>query len=40
MTEVEFLTSIVTSIVDDADAVKIEKKEDELGTLLTVQVSE
>ncbi len=38
MNEVEFLHFIVENIVDNKDAVKIEKTEDELGVLLTLSV--
>lgn len=36
--EIEFLLYLVESIVQNKDAVSIEKKEDELGTLLTLSV--
>lgn len=38
MTEVQFLEYIVKSIVKNKDLVKIEKKEDELGILLTLSL--
>lgn len=38
MNEVDFLTYIVENIVSNKDAINIEKKEDELGTLLTLSV--
>jgi len=36
----EFLRFVLESIVEDKDALQIESKIDELGVLLTVQVSE
>lgn len=36
----EFLRYVLESIVEDRDALKIESKTDELGILLTVQVSD
>ena len=38
MKEVEFLQYLVEGIVTHKEDVKIEKKDDELGTLLTLQV--
>jgi predicted RNA-binding protein YlqC (UPF0109 family) len=38
MNEVEFLRFVIENLVENKDAVKIEKKEDELGVLLTVEV--
>lgn len=38
MNEVEFLHFIVENIVDNKDAINIEKTEDELGILLTLIV--
>lgn len=40
MQEVEFLQFLVENIVDNKDAIKIEKKDDELGTLLTLEVDQ
>jgi len=39
MNEVEFLTYVVEGIVEHKEDIKIEKKDDELGTLLTLQVN-
>lgn len=36
--EVEFLQYILENVVSEPDAIKIERTEDELGTLLTVTV--
>ncbi len=36
---IEFLTYIVTSLVEHKDEVMVEQKEDELGTLLTLKVN-
>lgn len=38
MNEIEFLHFIVENIVDNKDAINIEKTEDELGILLTLTV--
>jgi len=38
MQEVDFLKYIVENIVESPDKIVIEKKDDELGTLLTLQV--
>lgn len=38
MNEVDFLQYVVDGIVEHKEDVKIEKKDDELGTLLTLQV--
>ena len=38
MQEVEFLQFVVENIVEHKDAIKIEKKDDEMGTLLTLEV--
>ena len=38
MQEVDFLQYVVENIVEHTDAIKIEKKDDELGTLLTLEV--
>lgn len=38
MQEIEFLKYLVENIVEHTQEVKIEKKDDELGTLLTLQV--
>ncbi len=35
----EFIEYVVKSIVDDVDAVKIERKVDEMGVLITLEVS-
>lgn len=40
MQEVDFLQYLVENIVEHVDDIKIEKKDDELGTLLTLQVNE
>ena len=40
MQEVEFLQFIVENIVTNKEDIKIESKDDELGTLLTLQVHE
>lgn len=40
MQEVDFLKFLVENIVEHTDDIKIEKKDDELGTLLTLQVNE
>jgi len=40
MQEVEFLQFIVENIVVNKDAIKIESQDDELWTLLTLQVHE
>ena len=39
MKEVEFLKYILEGIMTDPEDIKIEKKDDELGTLLTLQVN-
>ena len=39
MQEVEFLQFIVENLVDNKEDIKIERKEDELGVLLTLQVN-
>jgi len=39
MKEVEFLKYIVEGIVTHPEDIQIEKKDDELGTLLTLQVN-
>lgn len=39
MIETEFLSYVVKQIVDDADAVKITRTEDERGELLTLEVA-
>lgn len=38
MNEVEFLEYVVKSIVSNKDAVKVERKEDELWVLLTLSI--
>ncbi len=38
MNEVNFLQFIIENIVDNKEAIKIEKTEDELGILLTLSV--
>jgi hypothetical protein len=38
MNEIQFLDYIVKSIVTNKDTVKIERKEDELGVLLTLSL--
>lgn len=38
MQEVDFLRFVIENIVDDTSAIKIEKRDDELGTLLTLEV--
>jgi predicted RNA-binding protein YlqC (UPF0109 family) len=38
MNEVDFLHFIIENIVNGKDAVKIDKTDDELGTLLTLKV--
>lgn len=38
MQEVDFLKYLVENIVEHTESVIIEKKDDELGTLLTLQV--
>lgn len=38
MQEIEFLQYVVENIVEHTDDIKIEKQDDELGTLLTLQV--
>ncbi len=38
MQEVDFLKYLVENIVEHTDDIVIEKKDDELGTLLTLQV--
>lgn len=38
MNEVKFLHYIIENIVDNSDAINIEKTEDELGILLTLSV--
>lgn len=40
MQEVDFLKFLVENIVEHTDDIKIEKKDDELGTLLTLEVNE
>lgn len=39
MQEIEFLKFIVTNLVTNKDEVVIERKEDELGVLLTLKVN-
>lgn len=39
MQELEFLQFMVENIVENTEEIKIEKKDDELGTLLTLQVA-
>lgn len=39
MQEVDFLQFLVENIVEHTSDIKIEKKDDELGTLLTLQVN-
>lgn len=39
MNEVEFLKFVIENLVTHKDDIKIEKKDDELGTLLTLQVN-
>jgi predicted RNA-binding protein YlqC (UPF0109 family) len=39
MQEVEFLRFIVESLVENKDEIVIERKEDELGVLLTLKVN-
>ena len=38
MNEIDFLRYIVENIVEHTDEIQIEKKDDELGTLLTLEV--
>lgn len=38
MNEVDFLQYVIEGIVEHKDDIQIEKKDDELGTLLTLQV--
>ncbi len=38
MTATEFLRFIVTSLVQNTEAIQIEEKHDELGTLLSLRV--
>ena len=38
MTEVEFLKFILENLVSNTDSINIERKEDELGILLTLSV--
>ena len=38
MQEVDFLKYLVENIVENIDDIRIEKKDDELGTLLTLEV--
>lgn len=38
MSEVEFLKFVIENLVENKDAINIERKEDELGVLLTVTV--
>lgn len=38
MKEVDFLQFIIENIVDNPDAIEIISRDDELGTLLTLQV--
>ncbi len=35
----EFLTFVVSSLVDSKDRIEIQEREDELGTLLTLKVA-
>ncbi len=39
MEEVEFLKFIIENIVENKEDIKIDKKEDELGILLTLEVN-
>jgi predicted RNA-binding protein YlqC (UPF0109 family) len=39
MQEVEFLQFVVENLVNHKEDIKIEKKDDELGTLLTLSVN-
>jgi predicted RNA-binding protein YlqC (UPF0109 family) len=39
MEEIEFLQYIIENLVSDKDAIKIDRKEDELGVLLTLSVA-
>jgi predicted RNA-binding protein YlqC (UPF0109 family) len=39
MQEVEFLRFVVESLVENKDEIVIERKEDELGVLLTLKVN-
>ncbi len=39
MQEVEFLQFLVENIVEKTEDIKIEKRDDELGTLLTLEVN-
>jgi predicted RNA-binding protein YlqC (UPF0109 family) len=39
MKEVEFLQFIIENLVSNPDDIKIEKTEDELGTLLTMSLN-
>lgn len=39
MQEVEFLKFVVENLVNHKEDIKIEKKDDELGTLLTLSVN-
>ncbi len=38
MQEIEFLKYLVENLVEHSDEISIEKRDDELGTLLTLQV--
>jgi predicted RNA-binding protein YlqC (UPF0109 family) len=38
MNEIDFLHFIIENIVKDKEAIKIDKVDDELGTLLTLKV--
>lgn len=38
MQEVEFLQFLVENIVENPESIKIEKRDDELGTLLSLEV--
>lgn len=39
MQEVDFLKYVIENIVEHPEDIKIEKKDDELGTLLTLEVN-
>ena len=39
MQEVEFLQYLVENIVENTDDIKIESRDDEMGTLLTLEVN-
>lgn len=39
MNEIEFLRYLIEGIVTDKNSIEIEKKDDEMGTLLTLKVA-